>query len=132
MNQVSFLQPEMDAKYVYSALTSGRLNGVRDFLARKPDSEMETICQIVFVELGYKFAIRGLDVVTKNKLRGLQKTFNEFLVELRCFRKEDERIQSMAEGYPKYQATCVLLGRDPVSYHEWTDLQVELSHNFGR
>lgn len=132
MTQVSFLQPEMDAKYVYSALTSGRLAGVRDFLARKPDSEMEAICQTVFVELGYKFAIKGLDIVTKKKLRGLQQTFNDFIVELRHFRKEDERIQSMAEGYPKYQATCVLLGRDPVSYHEWTDIQVDLSHSFGR
>ena len=132
MHQIAFLQPEMDAKYVYTALIAGRLNGVKTFLARKSDSEIEAIAQIVFVELGFMFAIKGINRETKGKVRALESDLIKFLIEVRTFRKEDAAIQAMDEGYPKYQASCVLLGRDPLGYHDWTDIQDALVLEHGR
>lgn len=46
--------------------------------------------------------------------------------DVHSFKSEWKRLAEQPDGYPKYQSQCVLLGKDPKTYHEWCDIQVTL------
>lgn len=122
MSAVNIWAAHADSKLVLDRLRSNRLSAIRDSLYRMDPNHLEEVIGMVLVEMYDHRESPGLDPQIKKILSDQQQELSELWAEIRVSWVESERIGEL-EGYPKYQETCVLLGKDPLIYEDWAEVQ---------
>lgn len=83
----------------------------------------------VTTDLTRSINTRGLDRVMKNRLKSRLNMLRCVFENITNHECELRDIQRMPEGYPQYQATMVALGKDPLTFHEWEEIQGNLKED---
>ena len=122
MSVVNIWAAHADSILVLDRLRSNRLSAVRDALYRMSPDHLEEVIGMVLVEMYDHRESPGLDPQIKKILSDQQQELSELWAEIRASWVESERVGEL-EGYPKYQETCVLLGKDPLIYEDWMEVQ---------
>ena len=119
---------DFDSARVRRGILSGDTDLVESLFRSIEPIEMYRVNANVIHELSISINTPSLDVFMKNDLIQQREALREIFKKVHKFVIERGKIDRMAEGYPKHQAMMVLLGRDPLSYHDWCDVQGTIRH----
>jgi hypothetical protein len=117
-----------DSARVSRGILSGDTDLVESLLRSIEPVQMYKVCASVVHELSVSINTPSLDVFMKKTLEDKRRSLLSICTDISKFIVERKKIDRMAEGYPKHQAMMVLLGRDPLSYHDWCDVQGTIRH----
>lgn len=117
---------DFDAARVYKGILSGDTDLVDSLFRSIEPVKMYEVCAKVIHELSMGINTPMLDVFMKKTLYDKRGTVLKICTEISQFIERRKKVDSMEEGYPKHQATMVLYGKDPLTYHEWCDVQENL------
>ena len=111
---------------VVKRLRSNNFESIRPILQQLGVQALHDVISISFLELGMLYNTPHLDVIFKGKIRESQIKLAAIRSEVLAFNKELFRIDHELMGYPKYVAHVLLNGDskvDPLSYHDWLEIQ---------
>jgi hypothetical protein len=117
---------DFDSARVRRGILSGDTDLVESLFRSIEPIEMYRVNANVIHDLDVSINTPRLDVFMKKDLMQQRDTLREIFEKVHKFVIERRKVGRMVEGYPKHQAMMVLLGRDPLSYHEWVDVQEDL------
>lgn len=127
MGEAQMMQVDFESARICKGILSGDSDLVDSFLRTTPDEYLYPIYNKVVHKLSIDIGTDGLDMIKKKELHNIRSNFMQLFSDVQRFNYERKRIDRVLVGYPKYQATMALYGKDPLSYHEWTDLMANLS-----
>ena len=99
---------------------------VRLILNRLDSASLIRVYSSALTELTYDVDKTNLEPSTRKLARQRRLTLQACFKEVHTFKSEWKRLAKQPDGYPKYQSQMCLMGKDPKSYHEWCDIQVNL------
>ena len=119
---------DFDSARVRRGILSGDTDLVESLFRSIEPIEMYRVNANVIHDLSISINTPNLDVFMKNDLIQQREILRGIFSKVHKFVIERGKVDRMAEGYPKHQAMMVLLGRDPLSYHDWCDVQGTIRH----
>lgn len=96
---------------------------VKCTLNRITDEDLPKVYGCIVTELSHVIDIPNLEPSVRLAVKRDRQRFKDLHSELQTFRFEWKELEKLPEGYNKYQSMIALLGRDPMSYHEWNERQ---------
>lgn len=127
MEEVERMRVAFEAARLYKGILSGDSCLVDGLLRTLPAEYLYPVYNSVVHELSTDADTDGLDIIKKREISGCRSQFMELFSELQQFMYERKLIERELTGYPKYQAMSALLGKDPMSYHEWQERWASMS-----
>lgn len=127
MKEAEMMQVDFEAARICKGILSGDSDLVDSFLRTVPVEYLCPIYNKVVHKLSTDVDTSGLDMFMKKELSAKRSNFMQLFSDVQRFNYERKRIDRDLIGYPKYQAMMNLYGKDPKSYHEWTDMMASLS-----
>lgn len=125
MNKLQEMQVDFAAARLYEGACSGDTGLIDSLLRMIPDEQIHHVYNQVVNNLSHDINAQDLDVIFKRKYEASRFKLRRVYSQVQSFNCERNRIDQTLTGYPKYQATMALFGRDPLSYHEWADLMID-------
>ncbi len=123
MTDAQIVAAHLGSRYIYKKLRANNLESIPQYLKQLDPTILNAVTYTVFSNLAYDLNTPNLDVVFKKALQSQQVALDSIWVELLPFRQERYRIEHELEGYPKYQHKMALMGKDPVTYEKWVEIQ---------
>jgi hypothetical protein len=127
MGEAEMMQIEFESARVCKGILSGDMVLVESFIRTEPTEHLHFVHNKVVNELSTAIYTDGLDVIKKKELKALKLRYEELYSDVSKFNYEMLKIDRVLSGYPKYQATMALYGKDPQPYHEWVELMASLT-----
>lgn len=118
-----------DAARVSKGILSGDTDLVESLLRSIEPVKMYEVYARVIHDLSLSINTPSLDVFMKNDLMRQRDILRSIFNKVQNFIVERIKINHMEPGYPKHQAMMNLLGKDPLTYHQWCDVQVNLQES---
>ena len=119
--ELDFLAADMSR-----GIRSGDLDFVLSLMSTVGDEEIYYAYSKVMHEISIDINTKHLDNCMKNVLKSRRQVLIDAISETRAFRYSLMKIRQMPSGYPKYQATMVAYGHDPLPFAEWQKTQENL------
>ena len=117
---------DFDAARVRKGILSGDKDLVESLLRSIEPIEMYKVYAHVIHDISVSIHTPSLDIFMQNDLKEQRDMLRSVFTKVQDFLAERSKINRMVEGYPRHQAIMVLMGRDPLTYHQWCDVQVSL------
>ncbi len=116
----------------YGTLCAAVCKGIRNddedsvklIMKQLTDDELVRVYAMVTNQLSHDGDIKNLEPSVVRAVRMRRMLIQRWYKELSSFRYRWKLLSKQPEGYPKYQAQMALVGRDPMSYHQWCETQV--------
>lgn len=99
---------------------------VRECLASLNNEDLVRLYSLVMHEISCDIDIENLEPSVRSEHKRRRLRFVDMYKELQTFRYKWNLLEKQPEGYAKYQSKMSLMGRDPLTYHQWFELQSTL------